>query len=160
MKQDELDPTSDLDAGWDDEDVEESGPKLASVRERVTSSKPLSVAPASDETDELDEGWGTDDELDALASEPVGGLAVSGTAVDLTADPGLGEQGGQQSSRLVGQLNPSGFSQTKAVQVVSKFFLADAISQHQGTHVRGFSKDSCGGIRNDPVIPRIFHRHA
>ncbi len=78
-----LDPTSELDAGWGDDDLddlEESGPTARRIPEsdrRPTSSKPLSLAPPSNEQDELDEGWGEIE--DAADSETASFEPAAGT---------------------------------------------------------------------------------
>src|SRR5690606_12805138 len=83
MKQQELDPTNEVDAGWDDVDVPSAVPAAA-----ATPSKPLSLAPPSGATDELDEGWDDEDSEEPVAAvveaadraAPAGAEAAAGSA--------------------------------------------------------------------------------
>lgn len=131
MKHDELDDVSDIDAGWDD--VPDSGappsPATAARRGAILS-KPVSVAPASLDTDELDEAWDDDDELEGdlddrqePESEPgsagsgakPGASAVGATDFDAAAkrlDAGWGlddepDAGEAETAPAVARVSPS-----------------------------------------------------
>lgn len=74
MKQQDLDSIHELDAGWGDDDLEDSSPAPSA---RI-SDKPYSPAPSGPETDDLDAGW--DDAADEVPrrAEPV---ALAGARV-------------------------------------------------------------------------------
>src|SRR5688572_3749531 len=86
MKQDETDPTGELDAGWDEGDgPAESGRTVAlPLSGRAAIAKPVSGPPPADVTDELDDAWEAEEPAaptgSALASVALTSVAPTGSA--------------------------------------------------------------------------------